>query len=96
MSQLQTKQPTYTWVAATWDEYIQIIEKPEYQKAYSISGVTRTGNVYVKGSFPACSPDESRTSLCLAISPTSASKIKCFEADCFKVLPSHNKENSTI
>jgi Uma2 family endonuclease len=33
MSQLQTKPPTDTWVAATWDEYIQIIEKPEYEKA---------------------------------------------------------------
>jgi Uma2 family endonuclease len=33
MNQLQTKPPTDTWVAATWDEYIQIIEKPEYEKA---------------------------------------------------------------
>ena len=33
MSQLQTKPPTDTWVSATWDEYIQIIEKPEYEKA---------------------------------------------------------------
>jgi Uma2 family endonuclease len=33
MSQLQTKPPTDTWVAATWDEYIQVIEKPEYEKA---------------------------------------------------------------
>ena len=33
MSQLETKLLTDTWIAATWDEYIQIIEKPEYEKA---------------------------------------------------------------
>jgi Uma2 family endonuclease len=33
MSQLQEKPPTDTWVTATWDEYIQIIEKPDYEKA---------------------------------------------------------------
>ena len=33
MSHLQTKPATDTWVAATWDEYIQVIEKPEYEKA---------------------------------------------------------------
>ena len=33
MSQLQTKPLSDTWLAATWDEYIQIIEKPEYEKA---------------------------------------------------------------
>ena len=33
MSQLQTKLPTDTWVSATWDEYIQTIENPEYEKA---------------------------------------------------------------
>ncbi|WP_414619506.1 Uma2 family endonuclease [Calothrix sp. CCY 0018] len=30
---IQTKIPTDTWVAATWDEYIQIIENPAYEKA---------------------------------------------------------------
>jgi Uma2 family endonuclease len=33
MSELQTKLPTDTWVAATWDEYIQSIEAPAYKKA---------------------------------------------------------------
>jgi Uma2 family endonuclease len=33
MSELQTKIPTDTWVVATWDEYIQAIEEPAYEKA---------------------------------------------------------------
>jgi Uma2 family endonuclease len=33
MSQLQTKFPTDTWVVANWDEYIQVIENPAYEKA---------------------------------------------------------------
>ncbi len=33
MSKLETKIPTDTWIVATWDEYIQEIEKPEYEKA---------------------------------------------------------------
>ncbi len=33
MSKLETKILTDTWVVATWDEYIQAIEKPEYEKA---------------------------------------------------------------
>ncbi|MGF1677088.1 MAG: Uma2 family endonuclease [Rivularia sp. (in: cyanobacteria)] len=33
MSDLQTKIPTDTWVVASWDEYIQIIENPAYEKA---------------------------------------------------------------
>lgn len=33
MSPLQTKPPTDTWIAATWDEYIQVIEKLEDEKA---------------------------------------------------------------
>ncbi|MGB3206531.1 MAG: Uma2 family endonuclease [Crinalium sp.] len=33
MSILQTKIPTDTWVTASWDEYIQIIEQSEYAKA---------------------------------------------------------------
>lgn len=35
MSILQTKIPTDTWVTASWDEYLQIIEQPEYEKAKS-------------------------------------------------------------
>jgi hypothetical protein len=33
MSELQTKFPTDTWVVAIWDEYIQAIEDPAYEKA---------------------------------------------------------------
>ena len=33
MSELQTKILTHTWVVATWNEYIQIIENPAYKKA---------------------------------------------------------------
>lgn len=33
MSESQTQLPTDTWVVATWDEYIQTIENPAYQKA---------------------------------------------------------------
>ncbi len=33
MSELQTKLPTDTWVVASWDEYIQIVEDPTYEKA---------------------------------------------------------------
>ncbi|KST62461.1 Uma2 family endonuclease [Mastigocoleus testarum] len=33
MQELKTKIPTDTWVVATWDEYIQIIESPTYKKA---------------------------------------------------------------
>lgn len=33
MSDLQTKISTDTWITATWDEYIQLIEDPAYEKA---------------------------------------------------------------
>ncbi len=33
MSELQTQLATDTWITATWDEYIQIIENPTYEKA---------------------------------------------------------------
>jgi Uma2 family endonuclease len=33
MSDLQTKIPSDTWVVATWEEYIQTIENPSYEKA---------------------------------------------------------------
>ncbi|KAB8334671.1 Uma2 family endonuclease [Scytonema tolypothrichoides VB-61278] len=35
MTNLQTKLPTDTWVAATWNEYLQVIENPGYEKAKS-------------------------------------------------------------
>lgn len=33
MSKLQTKLPTDAWTAATWDEYLQTLENPIYEKA---------------------------------------------------------------
>ncbi len=33
MNELQTKPPTDSWVTATWDEYIQAIAAPAYEKA---------------------------------------------------------------
>ena len=35
MTNLQTKIPTDTWITATWEEYIQLIEDPAYEKAKS-------------------------------------------------------------
>ncbi|GAA6619342.1 hypothetical protein NUACC26_051550 [Scytonema sp. NUACC26] len=35
MSGLQAKIETNTWVAATWDEYIQILENSAHEKAKS-------------------------------------------------------------
>ena len=33
MSELQTELSTETWVTASWDEYVQVIEQPAYEKA---------------------------------------------------------------
>jgi Uma2 family endonuclease len=33
MKDLQTPIPTDTWVTATWDEYIQLVSNPIYDKA---------------------------------------------------------------
>ena len=33
MSELQTKLPTNTWVDFTWNDFIQLQKKPEYEKA---------------------------------------------------------------
>ncbi|WP_341528205.1 Uma2 family endonuclease [Nostoc sp. UHCC 0302] len=33
MSELKTKLPADTWITATWDEYIQVVENPAYGKA---------------------------------------------------------------
>ena len=35
MRDLQTPIPTDTWVTATWDEYIQLVSNPIYDKAKS-------------------------------------------------------------
>ena len=33
MNKTQTQLPTETWITATWQEYIQTIEDPTYEKA---------------------------------------------------------------
>ncbi len=33
MSKIQTKLPTDTWVIATWEEYLQATDNPDYRKA---------------------------------------------------------------
>ena len=33
MSPLQTQLLTDTWIAASWDEYFQLIDSPAYDKA---------------------------------------------------------------
>ncbi|WP_193198199.1 Uma2 family endonuclease [Nostoc sp. MG11] len=33
MSEVQTKLPTDSWAVASWDEYIQAVENPAYEKA---------------------------------------------------------------
>ncbi|MGB3557408.1 MAG: hypothetical protein WBA24_02595 [Geitlerinemataceae cyanobacterium] len=35
MGKIQTQLPTETWVNASWEEYLQMIENPVYQKAKS-------------------------------------------------------------
>ena len=35
MNELQIKLPTNTWVVASWDQYVQAIEDPAYEKAKS-------------------------------------------------------------
>jgi Uma2 family endonuclease len=46
MSNLKTKILSDTWVTATWEEYIQIVEKPIYEKAkcYYYNGQLRIEN----------------------------------------------------
>ncbi len=43
MIELQTKFPSDTWVVVTWDEYVQAIEDPVYEKAkcYYYNGQVR-------------------------------------------------------
>lgn len=42
MNQLQTKLPTDTWVVASWDEYVQVIELAyEKAKGYYYNGQLR-------------------------------------------------------
>jgi Uma2 family endonuclease len=52
MSELQTKIPTDTWVLATWDEYIQVIEDPAYEKA---KGYYHNGQLRIE--MPPVGPD---------------------------------------
>jgi Uma2 family endonuclease len=52
MSELQTKIPTDTWVLATWDEYIQVIEDPANEKA---KGYYHNGQLRIE--MPPVGPD---------------------------------------
>jgi Uma2 family endonuclease len=52
MSELQIKVPTDTWVVATWDEYIQAIEDPAYEKA---KGYYHNGQLRIE--MPPVGPD---------------------------------------
>jgi len=52
MSELQTKLPTDTWVIATWNEYIQAIENPAYEKA---KGYYHNGQLRIE--MPPVGPD---------------------------------------
>jgi Uma2 family endonuclease len=45
MSQLKAKLQTDTWVVATWDEYIQMIEDPAYKRA---RGYYRNGQMRIE------------------------------------------------
>ncbi|HEY9613179.1 Uma2 family endonuclease [Allocoleopsis sp.] len=52
MSELQIKIPTDTWVLAAWDEYIQAIEDPAYEKA---KGYYHNGQLRIE--MPPVGPD---------------------------------------
>ncbi len=55
MSELQTQLASDTWITATWDEYIQIIKNPAYEKAkgYYHNGQMRI-EIYALGHDHAC------------------------------------------
>lgn len=55
MSQLLIELPMDTWVIATWDEYIQAIADPIYQKA---KGYYHDGQLRIE--MPPIGPDHSR------------------------------------
>ncbi|MBD1921576.1 Uma2 family endonuclease [Microcoleus sp. FACHB-831] len=65
MSTMQTKLPTDTWVVATWDEFIQTIEDPAYQKTkgYYYNGKMRIETIPV-------SPDHAKDNGIIAIAVT--------------------------
>lgn len=52
MNQLHTQLPTDTWVAATWDEFIQAIENPACEKA---KGYYHNGQLRIE--MPPVGPD---------------------------------------
>ncbi len=62
MNTLPTKLPTDTWVVATWDEFIQTIEDPAYQKAkgYYYNGKLRIENMGV-------GPDHAKDNTIIAV-----------------------------
>jgi len=47
MSESYTKILTNTWVLATWDEYLQAIEGPIYEKAKLTSCTWKSGCILI-------------------------------------------------
>ncbi len=64
MSQLKAKLPTDTWVVATWDEYIQMIEDPAYKKA---KGYYRNGQMRIETVAVGLDPASDNTIITFAI-----------------------------
>lgn len=56
MTNLQTKLATDTWITATWQEYIQLIENPAYQKpkitAFKILGNNGSQGITISEILP--------------------------------------------
>ncbi len=71
MSNLQTKIPTDTWVAATWDEYIQEIENPTYEKA---KGYYYNGKMRIE--MPPVGNDHSRDHTIVILAASNYAAIK--------------------
>ncbi len=77
MSTMRTKLPTDTWVVATWDEFIQTIEDPAYQKAkgYYYNGRMRIETMSV-------GPDHAKDNGIIAIAVTLFAALKGIPLNC--------------
>ena len=77
MSTMRTKLPTDTWVVATWDEFIQTIEDPAYQKAkgYYYYGRMRIETMSV-------GPDHAKDNGIIAIAVTLFAALKGIPLNC--------------
>ena len=62
MMDTQTQLPTDTWVVATWNEYIQAIENPAYEKA---KGYYHNGQLRIE--MTPIGPDHSRNSTIIIV-----------------------------